>query len=85
MSFCFVILYVTIYVASRNEWQSDYDTPGETSHYYSIVKKDLYGGKYPNPLKSFMSTELDPKILLDTKKSLDALVKFLDSLTQLLC
>ena len=32
-----------------------------------------------------VSPELDPKILLDTKKSLDALVKFLDSLAQLLC
>ena len=130
--------------------QSDYDTPGETSHYYSIVKRELYGGKYPNPLKSFMSSvsrhtfsklfqlrtghgvlgkyfrtrgiderdhnckcgqletvehvlkecplhpaerdllrkvspELDPKILLDTKKGLGAVVKFLDSLPQLLC
>ena len=34
----------------------DYDTPGETSHYYSIVKKELYGGKYPNPLKTFMNS-----------------------------
>ena len=140
----------SLHVASRNEWQSDYDTPGETSHYYSIVKKELYGGKYPNPLKSFMSSvsrhtfsklfqlrtghgvlgkyfrtrgiderdhncecgqletvehvlkecplhpaerdllrkvspELDPKILLDTKKGLGAVVKFLDSLPQLLC
>ena len=140
----------SLHVASRNEWQSDYDTPGETSHYYSIVKRELYGGKYPNPLKSFMSSvsrhtfsklfqlrtghgvlgkyfrtrgiderdhncecgqletvehvlkecplhpaerdllrkvspELDPKILLDTKKGLGAVVKFLDSLPQLLC
>jgi hypothetical protein len=29
--------------------------------------------------------ELDPKILLDTKKGLGAVVKFLDSLPQLLC
>ena len=29
--------------------------------------------------------ELDLKILLDTKKGLDAVVKFLDSLPQLLC
>ena len=112
--------------------------------------KELYGGKYPNPLKSFMSSvsrhsfsklfqrrtghgvlgkyfrtksidernhncecgqletvehvlkecplhpaerdllrkvspELDPKIFLDTKKGLGAVVKFLDSLPQLLC
>ena len=32
-----------------------------------------------------VSPELDPKILLDTKKSLGAVVKFLDSLPQLLC
>ena len=29
--------------------------------------------------------ELDPKIFFDTKKSLGAVVKFLDSLPQLLC
>ena len=29
--------------------------------------------------------KLDPKILLDTKKGLGAVVKFLDSLPQLLC
>ena len=122
-----------------------YDTSDEISHYYSIVKRELYGGKYPNPLKSFMSSvsrhtfsklfqlrtghgvlgkyfrtrgiderdhncecgqletvehvlkecplhpaerdllrkvspELDPKILVDTKKGLGAVVKFLDSL-----
>jgi len=140
----------SLHAALRNEWQSDYDTPGETSYYYSIVKRELYGGKYPNPLKSFMSSvsrhtfskffqfrtghgvlgkyfrtrgideqdhncecgqletvehvlkecplhpaerdllrnvslELDPKILFDTKKGLGAVVKFLDSLPQLLC
>ena len=32
-----------------------------------------------------VSPELDPKILLDTKKGLSAVVKFLDSLSQLLC
>jgi hypothetical protein len=32
-----------------------------------------------------VSLELDPKILLDTKKGLRAVVKFLDSLPQLLC
>ena len=116
----------------------------------SIVKRELYGRKCPNPLKSFMSSvsrhafsklfqlrtghgvlgkyfrtrgiderdhncecgqleivehvlkecplhpaerdllrkvspELDPKILLDTKKGLGAVVKFLYSLPQLLC
>ena len=30
-----------LHVASRNEWQSDYGTPGEISHYYSIVKREL--------------------------------------------
>ena len=47
----------SLHVASRNEWQSDYDTPGETSHYYSIVKRELYGEKYPNPLKYFMGSK----------------------------
>ena len=46
----------SLHVALRNEWQSDYDTPGEISHYYSIVKRELYGGKYSNPQKSFIST-----------------------------
>jgi hypothetical protein len=32
-----------------------------------------------------VSPELDPKILLDTKKGLGAVVKFLDSLPQLPC
>jgi hypothetical protein len=32
-----------------------------------------------------VSPELDPKILLDTKKGLGTVVKFLDSLPQLLC
>ena len=32
-----------------------------------------------------VSPELDLKILLDTKKALDAVVKFLNSLPQLLC
>ena len=136
-----------MYTALQKEWQTDYDMPNETSHYYSIVKRGLYGGQYPNPLKSFMnsvprhtfsklfqlrtghgvlgkyfqkrgikkrshncecgqletvehilkkcplhpverevlrkvSPELDLKILLDTKKGLDAVVKFLDSLSQ---
>ena len=47
----------SLYVASRNEWQSDYDTPDEINHYYFIVKRELYGGKYPKiPLKSFISS-----------------------------
>jgi hypothetical protein len=32
-----------------------------------------------------ISPELDPKILFDTKKGLGVVVKFLDSLLQLLC
>jgi hypothetical protein len=124
--------------------------PQDLRQYYSTTQRELYGGKYPNPLKPFMSTvprhtlsklfqlrtghgvlgkyfqmrcinernhycecgqletvehvlkecslhsaerdylrkvspELDPKILLDTKKGLGAVVKFLDSLPQLLC
>ena len=46
----------SLHVALRNEWQSDYDTPDETSHYYYIVKRELYKEKYPNPLKSFMNS-----------------------------
>ena len=45
-----------LHVASRDEWQSYYNTPGEINHYYSTVKRKLYGRKYPNPLKSFMSS-----------------------------
>ena len=30
--------------------------PNKTSYYYSIVKKELYEGQYPNPLKSFMNS-----------------------------
>jgi hypothetical protein len=139
-----------LHLASRGEWQLDYETQGDLRQYYSTTKRKLYGGKYPNPLKPFMSTvprhtlsklfqlctghgvlgkyfqmrcinernhycecgqletvdhvlkecplhsaerdylrkvspELDPKILLDTKKGLGAVVKFLDSLPQLLC
>jgi hypothetical protein len=140
----------TLHVASRGEWQLDYETPGDLRQYYSTTKRELYGGMYPNPLKSFMSTvprhtlsklfqlrtdhgalgeyfqvrcisernhycecgqletvehvlkecplhsaerdylrkvspELNPKILLDTKKSLGAVFKSLDPLPQLLC
>ena len=140
----------TLHVASRDEWQLDYETQGDLRQYYSITQRELYGKKYPNPLKSFMSTvprhtlsklfqlrtghgvlgnyfqrlgisernhycecgqletvehilkecplypaerdylrkvspELEPRILLDTKKGLGAVVKFLDSLPQLLC
>ena len=135
---------------SKAEWQKDYDKLGELRQYYSSTQRELYGSKYPNPLKFFMKTlprhtfsklfqlrtghgvfgkyfqmrsiterdhncecgqletvehvlkecplhpeerailrkvspELDPKVLLDTKKGLGAVVKFLDSLPQLLC
>jgi hypothetical protein len=139
-----------LHLASRDKWQLDYETQGELCQYYSTTQRELYGGKYPNPLKPFMSTvprhtlrklfqlctghgafgkyfqmmcikeqnhycecgqletveqvlnecplhpaerdnlrkvspELDPKILLDTKKGLGVVVKFLDLLPQLLC
>jgi hypothetical protein len=45
-----------LHVASRGEWQLDYETQGEFHQYYSTTQKELYGGKYPNSLKSFMST-----------------------------
>ena len=45
-----------LYAALRNEWQSDYDTPSEISHYYSNVKRELYDRKYSNSLKSSMSS-----------------------------
>ena len=140
----------SLHTALRGEWQLDYDTPSETSHYYFAIKKGLYGGQYPNPLKSFMNNvprhafsklfqlhtghdvlgkyfqtrgikqrkhnckcsqletvervlkecplhpaernllrkvfpELDIKILLDTKKGLDAVARSLDLLPQVLC
>jgi hypothetical protein len=140
----------SLHVALRGEWQLDYETQGELRQYYSTTQRELYGGKYPNPLNSFINTvprhilskllqlrtchgalgkyfqmkcinernhyceydpletvehvlkecplhsaerdylrkvspELDPKILLDTKKGLGAVVKLLDLLPQLLC
>ena len=45
----------SLHTALRGEWQLDYDTPSETSHYYFTTKKELYGGQYTNPLKSFMN------------------------------
>jgi len=140
----------SLHTALRGEWQLDYDTPSETSHYYFTTKKELYGGQYTNPLKSFMNNvprhafsklfqlhtghdvlgkyfqtrgikqrkhnckcsqletvehvlkecplhpternllrkvfpELDLKILLDTKKGLDAVARSLDLLPQVLC
>jgi hypothetical protein len=138
-----------LHVASCGEWQLDYKTQGGLRQYYFTTQRELYGGKYPNLLKSFISTvprhtlsklfqlctghgvlgkyfemrcinernhyckcgqletvehvlkecplhlakrnylrkdfpELDFKIILDTKKGLGAIVKFLDSLPQLL-
>jgi hypothetical protein len=46
----------TLHLALRGEWQLDYETQGKLRQYYSTTKRELYGGKYPNPLKSFMST-----------------------------
>ena len=45
----------SLYVATSDEWQSDYDIPDEINQYYFIVKRELYERKYPNPLKYFMS------------------------------
>jgi hypothetical protein len=46
----------TLHLASRGEWQLDYETQGELRQHYSTTQRELYGGKYPNPLKSYMST-----------------------------
>jgi hypothetical protein len=45
----------TLHVASRGEWQLDYETQGELRQYYSTTQRELYGKKYHNPLKSFMN------------------------------
>jgi hypothetical protein len=45
-----------LHVASKGEWQLDYKTQDKLCQYYSTTQRELYGGKYPNPLKSFMST-----------------------------
>jgi hypothetical protein len=45
-----------LHLASRGEWQLDYETQGELRQYYSTTKRELYRGKYPNLLKPFMST-----------------------------
>jgi hypothetical protein len=46
----------TLLFASHGEWQLDYETQDELRQYYSTTQRELYGEKYPNPLKSFMST-----------------------------
>jgi hypothetical protein len=46
----------TFHLASRGKWQLDYETQCEFRQYYSTIQKNLYEGKYPNLLKSFMST-----------------------------
>jgi hypothetical protein len=46
----------TLHLASRGEWQLDYETQGELRQYYTTTQRELYRGKYPNLLKSFMST-----------------------------
>jgi hypothetical protein len=40
-----------LHLASRGEWQLDYETQGELRQYYSTAQRELYRGKYPNPLK----------------------------------
>jgi hypothetical protein len=46
----------TLHVALRVKWQLDYKTQSKLRQYYSTTQMELYGGKYPNPLKSFIST-----------------------------
>jgi hypothetical protein len=46
----------TLHLALCGGWQLDYKTQGDLRQYYSATQRELYGGKYPNPLKSFMST-----------------------------
>jgi hypothetical protein len=46
----------TLHVDLCGEWQLNYETQDELRQYYFITQRELYGGKYPNPLKSFMST-----------------------------
>ena len=46
----------TVHIALRNECQLDYEIPGEFRQYYPTNQSELYRVKYPNPLKSFMST-----------------------------
>jgi hypothetical protein len=41
-----------LYLASRSEWQLDYETQGDLRQYYSTTQRELYGGKYPNPLSN---------------------------------
>ena len=49
-----------------------------------VLNKSRSAGCRGHSLRK-VSPELDPKILLDTEKGLSAVVKFLDSLPQLLC
>ena len=43
-------------VTSCGECQLDQETPGELCQYYPITQRDVYGGTYLNPLKTFMSS-----------------------------
>ena len=43
-------------VTSRDERQSDYRTLDELRQYYFTAQMELYVGKYPNQLKSFISS-----------------------------
>lgn len=46
----------TLHVASHGEWQLGYETSSEFRQCYSTAQGELYGGAYPNPLKSSTST-----------------------------
>jgi hypothetical protein len=43
-----------LHVASRSEWQLDYKTQDGLRQYYSTTQRELYGEKYPNPLRSLL-------------------------------
>lgn len=43
----------SLHIASREEWQTDYDTPSELSQYYSTTQRKLYGGKYSQSSEIF--------------------------------
>lgn len=44
------------HIALCGEWQLIYKIPEELRQSYSIIQRELYGGKYPNPLKSFINS-----------------------------
>jgi hypothetical protein len=70
----------TLHLASRNEWQLDYETQGELRQYYFTIQRELYGEKYPNPLKSFMSTV--PRHTLSKLFQLRTVIALLESISK---